>query len=132
MELDHCLYISRFSGKLGDTGLRDLLQQARDNNRRHDITGALLFDGDRFVQLIEGASARVRTLTELLRSDVRHQAFQVVCDGPIEARLGTRWTSGYVDLEQVDRFVLAAAEAPGNTEVLRAAFVELLKSADLD
>lgn len=132
MDLDQCLYISRFTGKLGVTGLRDLLQQARDNNRRDDITGALLFDGDRFVQLIQGPKARVGPLTDQLRRDGRHAAFQLLLDGPASARLLGRWTSGYVDMEEVDRFVLAAAEAPGNAEALLRAFGELLHAADLE
>lgn len=132
MDLDHCLYISRFSGTLGDTGLRGVLQQARDNNLRHAVTGVLLFDGERFVQLIEGPSERVRALTALLASDIRHGAFQPLIKGPSDARRYPGWQAGYAELDAVDRFVLEMAEAAGNTPVMLAAFDRLVRSADLE
>lgn len=132
MELSHCLYLSRLSGSLGDTGLRDLLTQARTNNQARAITGALLFDGERFIQLVEGPTAVIDVLAQCLRDDPRHHGFTVLGDGPVAARRHRRWTAGYVDPDQVDEFEQAVAACAGATDAALAAFDRLLASADVE
>lgn len=132
MELSHCLYLSRFSGTIGDTGLRDLLTQARENNRARAITGALLFDGERFIQLVEGATGVIHELAQRLREDPRHHDFTVLGEGPVVARRHRRWTAGYVEIDRVDEFERAVAEGEGDTEATLAAFDRLLATADVE
>lgn len=137
MELSHCLYLSRFSGTIGDTGLRDLLKQARENNQARAITGALLFDGERFVQLIEGPVADMAELVQRLCSDRRHHDVTVVSEGPIAARRCRRWTAGYVEIDRVDQFERCLGLPPGahagvSNEAALTAFDALLASADVE
>lgn len=132
MELSHCLYLSRLSGNLGDTGLRDLLKQARENNGARAITGALLFDGERFIQLVEGPTAAIDVLARCLRDDSRHHGFTVLGEGPVAARRHRRWTAGYVEIDRVDEFERAVADGGGETEAVLAAFDRLLATADVE
>lgn len=132
MELSHCLYLSRLSGSLGDTGLRDLLKQARENNGARSITGALLFDGERFIQLVEGPAAVIDALARRLREDSRHHAFTVLGEGPVATRRHRRWTAGYVEIDRVDEFERAVADGAGGTDAALTAFDHLLATADVE
>lgn len=132
MELSHCLYLSRFSGTVGDTGLRDLLTQARVNNRARDVTGALLFDGERFIQFVEGPVAVIDALARRLREDSRHHGFTLLGDGPLAMRRHRRWTAGYVEHDRVDEFERHVEACAGQTEATLAAFDRLLASADVE
>src|ERR1700753_2501350 len=44
------------------TELGALFSEARSNNKKQDITGALLVHGDWFAQVLEGRGERIRTL----------------------------------------------------------------------
>ena len=132
MELSHCLYLSRFSGTIGDTGLRDLLKQARENNRSRAVTGALLFDGERFVQLVEGPPGVIADLAARLRVDPRHHGFTLLGDGPVALRRHRRWTAGYVEIDRVDQFERAVGPGAGDAEAALTAFDELFASADVE
>lgn len=131
LELSHCLYLSRYSGIIGQTGLRPLLQQARENNIRLGITGALLFDGERFVQLLEGPSEDIAGLVARLRVDDRHHGFELLGQGPVPARRYRRWVSGYVELDRVDLFEQAVCGDP-RAEAVLDAFDALFASADVE
>lgn len=132
MELSHCLYLSRFSGTVGNTGLRDLLSQARLNNHARAVTGALLFDGERFVQFVEGPVAVIDTLTRRLREDPRHHGFTLLGGGPLAMRRHRRWAAGYVDIDRVDEFEHHVAVCAGQAEATLAAFDRLLAAADVE
>jgi Sensors of blue-light using FAD len=131
LDLSHCLYISRYSGVVGQTGLRSLLQQARENNQRLGITGGLVFDGERFVQWLEGPGDAIDRLIVSLRHDDRHHDFVLLSEGPLAARRYRRWASGYAEPDSVDHFE-QCVQADPSPETVWTGFRTLFSAADVE
>jgi FAD-dependent sensor of blue light len=66
------------------TELGVLFSEARSNNKKQDITGALLVHGDWFAQVLEGSKAPIRTLFARIEQDGRHDNVSVIASGPAE------------------------------------------------
>ena len=71
-----------------------ILNQARRNNSRNGITGLLSFDGQNFLQLLEGPEAIVRATVQRISTDSRHYGVKMILDVPITARRFAAWGNG--------------------------------------
>lgn len=80
------------------TELGTLFAVARSNNKKHQITGALLIYGDWFAQVLEGPEAPVRALYATIETDPRHEDVSVIQSGPAE-RLFARWAMARVSAD---------------------------------
>lgn len=78
--------------------LGTLFSIARSNNKKQQITGALLLYGDWFAQVLEGPEAPVRALYDTIESDPRHENVSVIQSGPAE-RLFARWAMARVSAD---------------------------------
>jgi hypothetical protein len=67
-------------------------ETARHLNALDGISGLLLFDGARFLQIVEGAEDAVDNLVERLRMDSRHSAFEVRDERYVERRSFADWS----------------------------------------
>lgn len=88
-------YTSAASASVGEDGLAAILIKARANNRRDGITGALLYRGDRFVQILEGTDTVVRQRFEIIAADPRHRSINVIRELQIPERQFPQWTMGF-------------------------------------
>lgn len=96
------VYRSRAVRPLSDADLRTLLEEARAKNERLEITGVLLYRGERFMQVLEGEEAVVRDLYRTIRSDERHTDVETVHVGTIGQRAFPDWRMGAENLEAFD------------------------------
>lgn len=64
----------------------DILAAARWNNLRDGITGALVFDGTTFGQVLEGPDAAVEAVFRRIRRDPRHETVTALGIQSIGAR----------------------------------------------
>lgn len=71
--------------------LAGILMQARHNNRRDDITGALICRHDLYIQLIEGPEAAIDTLYAKISADDRHCEVHVATSGDVSERMFPEW-----------------------------------------
>lgn len=92
MRLKTLTYTSRARLDLGDEDLTAIHQSARHLNALDGITGLLLFDGSRFLQIVEGAEDAIDNLVERLRMDPRHSAFEVRDERYVERRSFPDWS----------------------------------------
>ena len=92
MRLKTLTYTSRARLDLTDEDLNDIHQTARHLNALDGVTGLLLFDGARFLQIIEGAEAAIDNLVERLRMDRRHSAFEVRDERFVDQRSFEGWS----------------------------------------
>ena len=94
------IYRSRNLIPLDDrrTELGTLFSTARSNNKKKDITGALLVRGDWFAQVLEGDEEPVRALFTRIERDGRHANVSVLKSGPA-ARVFGRWAMARVSAE---------------------------------
>ena len=90
MSLLQLIYASRPFG-FDDLALGGILNTARINNVRDDITGALICREDLYLQLLEGPRPLVAALYERLQRDDRHAEVVNLWSGDIDTRLFPDW-----------------------------------------
>lgn len=95
-------YASTETAPLGIAGLLTLLNDARDYNVAHGITGLLLHREDSFLQVIEGRKGDVLALYERIKRDPRHQRAEILFEEPIQQREYPDWRMAFIDLDGVD------------------------------
>ncbi|MEO8058027.1 MAG: BLUF domain-containing protein [Burkholderiales bacterium] len=124
------LYVSRLARDCTWEVVKEIVATARLHNTAHDITGALLFDGERFCQLIEGSEANVRALAHNIYKDVRHSSLRTLFTGPSAiGRTTQRWVSGYCEAHELETF--DAESGPREVKALDA-FLAVLQGADME
>jgi len=100
------------------------------HNPAHDITGALLFTGSHFAQLLEGDSHDIESLMLAICADDRHANVVVVDRQCMAERRFPDWSMAYFGPSQfVSRHVLRLLNDPPPAERRRAAgwLAELLR-----
>jgi len=76
--------------------IRRLLEQARRRNARLGITGALMFNEGRFVQILEGDEAPVMDLLDDIKRDSRHCDVDVLPARIVPERCFAQWSMAFV------------------------------------
>lgn len=90
------IYVSRAALRFSQQQLEQLLQKARDNNQRHEITGMLLYDGyGTFIQALEGPDDKVDTLFAAIQKDSRHSNINQIGYKHISTRSFKQWQMGF-------------------------------------
>ena len=88
-------YVSAATGPVSDEQIADILQVARRNNGRDGLTGALIYHGGRFIQILEGPEERVNFWYDIIAADPRHRILQKVRERQITERQFPEWTMGF-------------------------------------
>lgn len=91
------LYFSTAHSSVNKNVVDSIVETASAMNARHDITGALAFNGRNFAQVLEGKEADVRQLVRNIRNDERHSGFKVIDEKQITERHFTGWSMLKVD-----------------------------------
>ena len=81
--------------KITATAVETLVARARSWNAANDITGALLFTGTHFVQVLEGRAGAVDTLLLKLHADDRHDGLIVTNRAALPRRRFAGWDLAY-------------------------------------
>ncbi|HEU0100197.1 MAG TPA: BLUF domain-containing protein [Allosphingosinicella sp.] len=92
MRLKTLTYTSRARLDLGDGDLSAIHQTARHLNALDGVTGLLLFDGSRFLQIVEGSEEAIDNLVGRLRMDPRHSAFEIRDERFVDRRSFPDWS----------------------------------------
>jgi hypothetical protein len=92
MQLKSLAYTSRARLDLADSDLYDIHKEARQLNALDGITGLLVFDGARFLQIVEGSADAIDSLVERLRRDTRHAAFEIRDEREVAERSFPNWS----------------------------------------
>lgn len=96
MALLHALvYQSQATHPLDAGDLDQLLLDARVANELADVTGALLYGGQRFVQYLEGARADVEQIYARIARASQHHRLEILEQGAVDKRLFQRWHMGF-------------------------------------
>ncbi len=75
-----------------DAMLAGILVRARHNNRRDDITGALVCRHDLYLQLIEGPAAAIDALYARITVDDRHSDVRLLLTDTVGERMFPQWS----------------------------------------
>ena len=96
------LYVSTLAPGQPLGVVAEIAAQARVANGQLDITGLLIFDGQRFCQQLEGPKKQVLKLIERIRNDPRHINVEVLHHGPLAGRRFQHFSLAFSTVEDVD------------------------------
>ena len=74
-----------------------LLHQSQMHNQAANITGVLLYDGTRFLQVLEGEKGVIEAVFARILLDCRHTDVQILANGATERRQFKSWAMGLVN-----------------------------------
>lgn len=104
MLYDYFLYSSCLSSDSDASLVGGIVKQARAKNAITGITGitgVLGFDGENFIQYVEGPRAAIDALRTALARDDRHVNFTVLSEGAdVSERAFSSWQMGYADVTE--------------------------------
>jgi len=97
------VYVSKPTGSMTIGDVRKLLIEAKVKNHFRGVTGILLFDGEFFVQVLEGPKDTVMALHEKIERDPRHTQFTSLTERSILQRDFGEWSMGlaHIDSEEL-------------------------------
>lgn len=119
MDLKSLTYTSLAKLDLDAADLEAIHRTAREANALEGVTGLLIFNGTRFLQIIEGAPNAIDDLVERLRRDQRHSAIEVRDEREVGERSFPDWamelvrvSASYFDAKETvsDRLPQGVAE----------------------
>lgn len=84
--------------------IEDILQKAQINNPRLNISGALLYSGGYFCQVIEGGKNDIEKLFKTIQMDKRHSDITVLTSDPVGKRSFSNWGMAFAGIEDTMRF----------------------------
>ena len=124
------LYVSDIAEGLDASAVSDILSESRTNNNRDDITGLLIFDGQRFAQFVEGPPPPMQGLLKRLEGDVRHKNMELLWSARAAQRRFPTWRLGYLKFD-LDLFGLEGLRGKRGDAVLEA-FTFILPTLDIE
>ena len=130
--MESLLYISesRIEACKAESALNSIIATARAFNPTVGITGALIYTGTHFAQIIEGDETAISELIAAISRDSRHAEVNIVARGPLIKRSFPDWSMAYNGPSQfVSRNVTRFLNKHSPAERSRAAdwLVELLE-----
>ena len=99
MQLKSLAYTSEAEPGLSEREVSDIHEAARHLNALDGVSGLLVFDGVRFLQIVEGVEEAIDHLVGRLRRDPRHHDFTIRDERIVEARSFPDWS---MELLRVD------------------------------
>ncbi|WP_427454082.1 BLUF domain-containing protein [Litorimonas sp. WD9-15] len=98
MALQELIYTSLANPASSHAAVQDILKSSQRNNVAHEITGLLLFDGDRYIQILEGVPQNLDLLFSKISSDSRHHSLELLHRGPVASRAFSDWRMAYEEM----------------------------------
>ena len=95
MPLQELIYTSVSSAQPEKDEVSNILAVSEKNNDVSAITGLLMFDGHRYIQILEGEAESVNHLYDVISKDTRHQELELLHIGGISARSFENWRMAY-------------------------------------
>ena len=91
------VYISAFGLNVRPADIDDILAASRLNNERDGITGMLIADGQRFLQVLEGDRQLVLDAFRRIEADDRHFGILTLSRRDLRRREFGAWEMAYID-----------------------------------
>lgn len=101
-EIRYLVYISRATQPVTDAELQALARISQENNKKVDITGVLIMNGQYFLQVLEGPSDAVnQAYTRILR-DPRHKDMVIIHTALHKQRIFGEWFMRAINLDNTN------------------------------
>jgi hypothetical protein len=110
------IYVSVADPALNSDDIDRLVAQAQANNARDALTGALIYNGQNFMQLLEGPAAKAEACLGAIRADRRHSGMIELRRRQIDEREFAGWSMLYSPLFRGHDEDLARISANGGLD----------------
>lgn len=101
------VYSSVATSELTSIDIAELVTECRVKNRKVGVTGMLMSEDDKFLQVLEGPEYLVRDLMSLIERDPRHDQVKVLAEEQITTRRFPDWSMGYGRVGDIEAAPLA-------------------------
>lgn len=118
-------YTSSATAPVSEDDIAAILLKSRANNRRLGLTGALMYRGKRFIQILEGPDEVVRARFDLIAADPRHRDVHIIRELQIRDRQFPEWTMGFHAVDSK-----SGTQLPGYEDILGRRGAERIKHAE--
>ena len=122
MILVRLIYCSIQNG-VGDADIINILDTARANNALDRVTGALVYNGKYFLQILEGNRMNVTRRFISIVKDCRHKDIELLDFSPIKERRFPRWEIQYVGASDIDHEIVSTYTT-GELDPTRMIFID--------
>jgi FAD-dependent sensor of blue light len=96
-KLIQVIYVSSTAADISEHDTVQFLKVARTANRKHDVSGMMVYVGGCFLQLLEGEAAKVDAVCATIFDDQR--AMRMILREPIAERQFPDWIMGFEAIE---------------------------------
>src|SRR4051812_34049510 len=112
--MQYLIYISAAAKLFTDAELKALLIKCRDNNKRNNITGVLLYSEGTFLQVLEGEEDIVGSTFRKIEGDPRHTSIIKLVEENQDERVFPEWSMAFKTVSAADFAELKAFIQPGD------------------
>ncbi len=106
MFLVQTIYCSKVNTTINHKDIEQILASSSKHNTKRHITGMLAFNGEYFLQALEGSRANVSACLEVIYKDQRHQALCIIQHREIAERDFSAWGMAYAGQSNLSRELL--------------------------
>lgn len=95
--MQRLLYVSESHISPSDaaTAVSAIVKLAEIKNDQIGVTGALIFTGQHFAQVLEGSVDAISLLMDNICNDARHSNILIACKAPVTSRQFSNWSMAY-------------------------------------
>lgn len=94
------VYVSSSTRMISHQQQETLLQLSRENNKKADITGVLLYEGGNFFQVLEGPKSSVEATFERISQDPLHKGIITLLTRSFSERNFPNWSMAYARMTE--------------------------------
>lgn len=131
------VYISTARPSVDQHEIGRILAASRRRNQPDGISGLLVYDGVRFLQVLEGDRTAVEAVYARIRGDQRHRAPVILSEREVEAREFGDWSMAWTRVAGIDQRLplaemvdsLVGQVADPNTRALFRSFARIERRA---
>ena len=110
--------------------IQNILKVSHQNNPEKGITGALLFSGGYFGQILEGPKQKLQDLMEVIQLDNRHTNVTVLYFSTIKYRVFESWAMSFAGNENISHFNIEGILASTNELKIKDTGLNLLTTLE--
>lgn len=115
-QLIELTYVSEPAQKMSFLGLMRLLYHSYANNQALGITGALIYENNKFGQVIEGSEKDIEALWQKIQKDNRHKNVRLTEKKLISERSFIKWTMVFQGNEEIAKTIPEVSAAIEDVE----------------
>ncbi len=98
---------------MGYKEIEAILDVSRANNALDNITRALIYNGQHFLQCLEGGRQSVSKRFLIISQDRRHKDVELIDFSAIKERRFPQWTMGYAGSSALDPSIISTYSSDG-------------------